>query len=130
MSLRRRAGLWHDSAGFEMSAAPCYRMCREVPAHVPRELIHEYDVYRPGPTGSDFFEELFKLKSRAPPVFWTPYNGGHWYTTDSALTDQVLRDNIRFSSQTLLVPPENVRRWGAASRQFTWIHPSMASIAS
>ena len=102
-----------------MSAAPFYRMCREVPAHVPPELIYEYDVYRPGPAGSDFFEELFKLKSQAPAIFWTPYNGGHWYTTGSALTAQVLRDNIRFSSQTLLVPPENNPPLG---RGFSPIH--------
>jgi cytochrome P450 len=46
-------------------------------------------------------------------------NGGHWYTTDSALTDQVLRDNIRFSSQTLLVPRENNPPLG---RGFSPIH--------
>jgi len=62
---------------------------------------------------------LFKLKSQAPPVFWTPYNGGHWYTTDSALTDQVLRDNLRFSSRTLLVPVENNPPLG---RGFSPIH--------
>jgi cytochrome P450 len=102
-----------------LNEAPFYRMCREIPAHIPPELIFEYDVYRPGPPGSDYFEELYKLKAQAPPVFWTPYNGGHWFTTDSALTNQVLHDNIRFSSQTLLVPPENNPPLG---RGFSPIH--------
>ena len=65
--------------------APLYPPAIEVPAHVPAELVYHYDVYAPGPPGSDFFEELFKLKQRAPPAFWTPYNGGHWYTTDAKL---------------------------------------------
>jgi cytochrome P450 len=82
-------------------------MSREIPPRIPPELIYHYDVYRPGPQGSDFFEELFELKKTAPPIFWTPYNGGHWYCTDGALASLVLRDNVHFSSQTLMVPREN-----------------------
>jgi hypothetical protein len=39
-----------------MNAAPFYRMCREVPAHVPPELIYEYDVYRPRPCENSIIE--------------------------------------------------------------------------
>jgi hypothetical protein len=62
----------------------------EVPKHVPAELLFDYDVYEPGPPGSDFFVELYKLKKRAPPIFWTRNNEGHWYVTDAKLLDQVL----------------------------------------
>jgi cytochrome P450 len=90
-----------------MIEAPVYAMSPEVPAHVPEALVYDYDVFRPGAPGTDFFEEQFKLKAVAPPVFWTPYNGGHWYTTDAALAEQVLRDNVHFSSEKLMLPREN-----------------------
>jgi cytochrome P450 len=90
-----------------MIEAPVYAMSPAVPDHVPEALVYDYDVFRPGPAGSDFFEEMFKLKSLAPPVFWTPYNGGHWYVTDAALAEQVLHDNVNFSSQMLMLPREN-----------------------
>jgi cytochrome P450 len=102
-----------------MSKVPESSMASAVPSHVPAELVLPYDVYQPGPIGSDFFEELFRLKTSAPPVFWTPYNGGHWYVTDAKLTEQVLRDTTHFSSQTLLVPRSNNPPLG---RGFSPIH--------
>lgn len=78
-----------------------------VPDHVPSALVYDYDVYAPGPPGSDFFAELYKLKKSAPPVFWTRCNGGHWYVTDTELVNQVLKDNETFSSAKLVVPPQN-----------------------
>ncbi|RYE53585.1 MAG: cytochrome P450, partial [Rhizobiaceae bacterium] len=86
---------------------PAYAMAPTIPAHVPPELVYDYDVFEPGPRGSDFYAELYALKHRAPPIFWTPYNGGHWYTTDSDLTEQVLGDNVHFPSQVLQLPVEN-----------------------
>ena len=90
----------------ETSAAATYAIREDVPAHVPAALVYDYDVFQPGPPGTDIFEELFKLKGRAPPIFWTPFNGGHWYVTDAALAEQVLADNVHFSSQVLLLPRE------------------------
>jgi len=83
-----------------------YAIREDVPAHVPHALVFDYDVFQPGPPGADIFEELYKLKHRAPPIFWTPYNGGHWYVTDAALAEQVLADQVNFSSQVLLLPRE------------------------
>jgi len=90
-----------------MVEAPIYAMSPAVPDHVPEALIFDFDVFQPGPAGSDFFAEMFKLKTLAPPVFWTPYNGGHWYVTDAALAERVLHDNVNFSSQMLMLPREN-----------------------
>jgi len=84
-----------------------YPMREDVPAHIPPELVFHYDVFQPAPPGTDIFEELFKLKRRAPAISWTPYNGGHWYTPDGLLARQVLADNVHFSSQMLMLPAEN-----------------------
>lgn len=84
-----------------------YAIAPEAPAHVPADLVYDYDLYEPGPPGSDYFAELYALKHRAPPIFWTPYNGGHWYVTDAKLANQYLRDSDAFSSRMLVVPREN-----------------------
>jgi cytochrome P450 len=78
-----------------------------VPSHVPPELVFDYDLYEPGPAGSDYFAELYGLKHRAPPIFWTRCNGGHWYVTDAKIANQVMRDSATFSSRLLVVPREN-----------------------
>ncbi|ASG22254.1 cytochrome P450 [Nitrospirillum viridazoti] len=97
---------------------PVYPMNMDVPAHVPPELVFDYDVYAPGPPESDFFEELYKLKGKAPPIFWTRNNGGHWYVADAKLVNQVLRDSDSFSSRMLVVPRAN----NPAGEGFTPIH--------
>jgi cytochrome P450 len=84
-----------------------YPMNMTVPAHVPPELVYDYDVYNPGPPGSDYFVELYRLKQAAPPVFWSRCNEGHWYVTDAAFAHQVLRDSDSFSSRRLVVPSSN-----------------------
>lgn len=84
-----------------------YPMSLDVPAHVPPELVFDYDLYEPGPPGSDYYAELYRLKHRAPPVFWTRHNGGHWYITNARLVDSVLRDPEHFSSRLLVVPRSN-----------------------
>lgn len=86
---------------------PAYAINRDIPAHVPADLVYDYDIYEPGPPGSDYFVELYKLKHRAPAAFWTPYNEGHWYVTDAALANRVLRESDRFSSRMLVVPKSN-----------------------
>ena len=42
----------------------------------------------------------------APPVFWSPYNGGHWYVPDGTLAREVFTDQETFSSQMLMLPRE------------------------
>ena len=32
---------------------PAYALAPEAPSHVPPELIYDYDVFEPGPRGSD-----------------------------------------------------------------------------
>jgi cytochrome P450 len=91
----------------------------DIPAHVPPELVYPYNVFEPGPADADIFEELFKLKQRAPDIFWTPYNGGHWYVSDGALARGVFSDPEHFSSQNLMLVREHNPKKGEG---FTPIH--------
>lgn len=95
-----------------------YTINKIIPDHVPPELVYNYDIYVPGPPGSDFFAEFYKLKHAAPPIFWTPYNEGHWYITDAKLAHQVLKDSVNFSSNMLVVPKSN----NPPGQGFTPIH--------
>jgi cytochrome P450 len=78
----------------------------EIPAHVAPELVYPYNVFEPNPDGGDVFEALYALKRQAPPVFWTPHNGGHWYVVDGALARKVYEDPEHFSSQMLMLQRE------------------------
>jgi cytochrome P450 len=91
----------------ETPGAPVHHVLQDTPGHVPPELVYPYNVFEPGPPGSDIFEALYQLKRRAPPIFWTPYNGGHWYTPDGTLARQVLSDPEHFSSQNLMLIREH-----------------------
>lgn len=83
---------------------PVYEIQDTAPAHVPADLVFPYDIYEPGEGDTDFFRGLCALRAKAPPIFWTPYNGGHWYVTDSKLATQVLSSPDHFSSSRLLIP--------------------------
>jgi cytochrome P450 len=52
----------------------------------------------------DPHERVLKLSREAPPVFWTPRNGGHWLVLNYADAQTVLRTPDIFSSA--LIPPE------------------------
>lgn len=79
-------------------------MSAVVPGHVPAELVHDYDVFAPGPAGSDFHVELHRLKVRAPAIFWTRHNEGHWYVTDASLVREMFGDPSRFSNRKTTLP--------------------------
>lgn len=79
----------------------------EVPPHVPPEFVYHYNVFDPAPDGGDTYEALLALKDKAPPIFWTPYVGGHWFTTDGDLAREVMTDTEHFSSQKLMLIREH-----------------------
>lgn len=78
-----------------------------VPAHVPRERVIHFDAARDPALAYDVFKRLDEIRQSAPPIAFTPYNGGHWMIFE--------REDI----QTLLTSPE----------YFTSTHISAGSIA-
>jgi cytochrome P450 len=54
---------------------------------------------------TDLHGTYWRLKETAPPVFWTPANGGHWVVTSADAAIEVLRHPDRFSSKFLSIPP-------------------------
>lgn len=68
-----------------------------VPAHVPPELVYDYDFFTtPAEYASPQWDLSRRLFTEAPPVFFTPRNGGHWVVTRRADAMEMLRDHERF----------------------------------
>lgn len=78
----------------------------EKPAHVPPEAVFEFDFHRDPALFVDPHKRALQLVQQAPPLFWTPFNGGHWMAISYDVAFQILRDYEIFSSS--LLSPELV----------------------
>ena len=74
----------------------------ERPAHVPEELVVDFDFMRPGADGSDPFLAWRALHG-LPPLVWTPRRGGHWIATRGADIPLIFADHERFSSRKVFI---------------------------
>jgi len=79
-----------------------------IPAHVPRDLVRDLDLYAlPGLESGHTLDvhALWKnVQDTHPPVFWTPHYGGHWVVTRYAEIEKLLFEHERFSSSEPFVP--------------------------
>lgn len=76
------------------------------PTHVSDAAVYDFDMFLDPGLLSDPHERARELVSEAPPVFWTPRNGGHWMLTGFKENYDASRDTETFSS--VLVPPEMI----------------------
>ncbi len=68
------------------------------PDHVPESLVYDFDMYAdPGMIKSGHARAL-EIVKEAPPVFWTPRNGGHWVAASHADVFEITRDTDHFSN--------------------------------
>jgi len=72
---------------------------RDIPSHVPMHLVYDYDTFTtPSQFESPHWEVTKLLYEQAPPIFFTPRNGGHWVVTRSADIVEMYRHPEVFSS--------------------------------
>jgi len=75
-----------------------------VPAHVPRALVVDYDIYNmPADLGIDPQQQWRLFQGRGPLVF-SPYNGGHWIATVGSDVFKFFCDPATFSSAQVSIP--------------------------
>lgn len=79
------------------------------PAHVPENLIYDFDYRAVAGNNSDLFSELKKLHDK-PDLFWTTKNGGHWVATRGEFIQEILANSKDFSSRSVAVPVINRMR--------------------
>ena len=72
-----------------------------VPDHIPPEAVYDFDMrFDPGLLENPH-ERLREILREAPPVFWTPRNGGRWIAMGYQETFDAARDPEHFSSSYL-----------------------------
>ncbi|MBR9911390.1 MAG: cytochrome P450 [Gammaproteobacteria bacterium] len=83
------------------------------PAHVPDELVVEFDIYNP-PNLEKGFHEAWKTlhADGVPDIVWTPCNGGHWLTCRANVMSEVLNQYETFSSKVIIVPKDRGEDYG------------------
>lgn len=69
------------------------------PDHVSDALVYDFDIHADPGLLSDLHARLLDIARNAPPVFWTPRNGGGWVIASHAANYQASRDTETFSSE-------------------------------
>jgi cytochrome P450 len=77
------------------------------PAHIPDSLVYDYDAYHDPELLADPAKRIGRMVKEAPPVFWTPRNGGMWIIQGYEALLNAYRDTDNFSST--FAPPEQVK---------------------
>jgi cytochrome P450 len=74
------------------------------PDHVEDKYVYHYDAFKDPEFHVDQFAKAEKILKEAPPVFWTPYNGGHWIFASHAAVTKANTDWETYSN--VLIPKE------------------------
>ncbi len=69
------------------------------PEHIRGSVIYDFDLFRDPAYLADPHKRVLELVRSAPPVFWTPRNGGHWMLLSHEANFKASRDPESFSSQ-------------------------------
>lgn len=74
------------------------------PAHIPADLIYDFDMYDIPGAADDVQLAYRAVQQAAPDIFWTPRNGGHWVATRAEDILVMQRDFARFSHRRIVLP--------------------------
>ena len=78
------------------------------PAHVPDELVIDWDFTQP-PGGIEDLNAAWKTLHDGPDIVWTPRNGGHWIATRAEDIEYIQRNHDPFSMRRIVLPDDIVR---------------------
>lgn len=74
---------------------------RSIPDHVPAHLVVDFDACNDVGLKVNVFERLDALRRAAPPIAWSPYNGGHWMTFREEDMQTILTNHNEFTTAHL-----------------------------
>ncbi len=78
------------------------------PAHIPDAVVYDFDMFLDPAYLQDPHQRVLDLGQKAPPIFWTPRNGGHWVLQGHAANFEAARDTESFSSE--IMPHEMIEK--------------------
>lgn len=82
-----------------MTAAATVSEAVPQPPHVPDSVVYDFDMFLDPGLVQDPHERVLDLHRNAPPVFWTPRNGGHWVCLGYEANFEAARDIESFSNE-------------------------------
>jgi cytochrome P450 len=77
------------------------------PAHVPSDRVFDFDIFDDPRIRKNPQDGHIDLHSRAPDIFWTPRNGGHWIATRYGDVVEIVTTPAIFSSVASTVQPDH-----------------------
>ncbi len=77
------------------------------PAHVPDSVVYDFDMFYDPAFVANPHERVLDLHRQAPPLFWTPRNGGHWICLSHQANFEAARDTESFSNE--MIPHEQLQ---------------------
>ncbi len=95
-----------------MSAVATLSAAVAKPAHVAERLVYDFDSFHDPAYLENPHARILDMIAHAPPVFWTPRNGGHWMIMSHEAVFKASRDYDAFSSE--FVPQAQIKAMQAA----------------
>jgi len=77
------------------------------PAHIPDSLVYDFDLTGDPGLLADPAQRIAEIVRQAPPIFWTPRNGGQWVIQGYEPLFNAYRDPATFTSEVM--KPELVK---------------------
>jgi cytochrome P450 len=74
------------------------------PAHVSDSVVYDFDMYRDPGLLANPVKRIAEMVRQAPPIFWTPRNGGQWVIQGYEPLFNAYRSPQTFSSQFSMNP--------------------------
>lgn len=71
------------------------------PAHVTDAVTYDFDMFADEAYVKNPHDRILDLHKNAPPIFWTPRNGGHWILLSHKANFDASRDVETFSSEVI-----------------------------
>jgi hypothetical protein len=96
------------------------------PAHVPPELVYDYDYINDPALLADPHARIRVLVQKAPPIFYSRLYGGHWVVTRKQDLLAITADPGTFSNKSRGIPPS--ARISSSFRSH-WIRRGIPNIA-
>jgi cytochrome P450 len=76
------------------------------PPHIPDAVVYDFDAYRDPGMLANPSKRIAEVVRLAPPIFWTPRNGGHWIIQGYEALFNAYRDPTIFTSQFSMTPEQ------------------------
>lgn len=76
-----------------------------IPAHVPKDLVRDVDIFNIGAIDPDIHLGWKKLQDESPSLIYSVRNGGHWIPMRAHVIERVLKDAETFINGGQWVPP-------------------------